>query len=77
MPDKYPIVLVEWEDAHITSDAVRIDDAQPEMRKVVGFLFQDGERLLLGMTHDGELTQGAFIIPRGVVKKITRLRKRG
>ena len=82
MPDKYPIVLVEWEDAHAEGTLYDIDSPVPRVpykRRSVGFLIQEEPNVLLAMTLDEGDTkmQDTLTILPGMVKKITRLRKRG
>lgn len=77
---KYPIVLIEWDDActnDITIDEKELkkEHFEPVHCKTVGFLINEGEdTITVAMTHHplNESLATLWTVPRSWIKKIIR-----
>ena len=76
---KYPIVEVEWMDAQSSMDAISIEDLQKEkmaLTKSCGYLIhEDKEKVILAFMDfgDGQIKHW-HMIPKGMIKKITKVK---
>ena len=78
-------VEVEWIDAHSSLDAITIPElekAEPFLTKSCGYLIkEDEDKIILGFMcfgvniNDEPLLKHYQVIPRGMVKKIIKLKK--
>jgi len=78
-------VEVEWIDAHSSLDAQTLSElekAEPFLTKSCGYLIkEDEEKVVLGFMcfgfniNDEALLKHYQVIPKGMVKKITRLKE--
>ena len=80
MTKKYPLVLVEWDDAWSTSDKTQTDNRkldEPMIRRSIGFEIRRRPRVIIAQTIDDKLGCEILSIPRSQVRKITRLKEDG
>jgi len=82
MTKKYPVVIVEWEDAFVTGGIKPVEDGEanePCVRHSVGFLVKRGPRLIIVQTETGAFStiQDTLSIPKSLVRKLTRLKEDG
>lgn len=79
MTKKYPVVLVEWEDAWSTTDKVEIGLRrlhEPLMRRAAGFQIGSRPKLLIAQSlYDGKFAQDVLVIPHAMIRKVTRLKE--
>jgi len=81
MTKKYPVVIVEWEDAWGTDQAANTDDLElrtPLIRRSAGYLIRKRPQMILAITLDGKRRlQNILAIPPKMVRKVTRLKEDG
>ena len=78
-------VRVEWIDAHSSMDSITVEElikAKPFLTESVGCLMhEDKEKIILSFMNfgfnisDGPLIKHYQVIPKGMVRKITKLRE--
>ena len=86
MTDKLIPVEVEWIDAHSSLDTQTLKDlekAEPFVTKSCGYLIkEDKDKVVLGFMmfgvniNDEHLLKHYQVIPKGMIKKITKLEKK-
>lgn len=80
MKQKFPLVLIEWEDAYSGNhDWFKIETmpeaVQPVFVMSVGFLMRiNPDRLTIAQSFSHDSAASLWTIPRKMVRKITKLR---
>ena len=76
----HPLVLVEWEDAHVRDSDTWVEDQPntwaPFIVQTVGFVLYDGpEGVMLVESKAPGMTGQRVQLPRGMIRSVTVLRK--
>lgn len=75
---KYPIVLIEWEDADTDHGWEELEDSDfsPTLASTVGFLIkEDDAAVSIASTYSGSSTNNRMRIPKGMIKTMKVIKK--